>query len=805
MRRLAILPFLVCFAASVQGQGVQIPFPLVPSGNFNDPAHTLVMDQALLQLQEGLDRVTLIGCPLPRVDGAIAGVNLELERLVVASSGARLVVDGQPVPGSGARVLEQGVHLWSGTVRGESDSEAFLALSFHGSRGWIRRGTEVTHLLAEPDPVVGWARPRSRFVRGDDPTLAGIVPAWDCLTDTSGAALPVPQVGPSSGPAGRGGTAATVFEDFIISSTLDICDVTNESPQRTDASQGSGFSWGGYTNATASGSRARVKLQSADRLNFPGEDGSDATASANYQGSFAYTIFDSTGGSVGDQTVDLRWVQLGVNRAASGQQIRLLVRDAAGAWFLSQNAFPVTGSSSVFVDLDAGVTWLRVDAAAEAEMNELDADAKVPMADPSGLPASAVDLSSITGGGVYVEQGDTDPNNRDHFRLSDMTWIDRQPPVLLETLVAFETDYQFYQLFNDLNATRVYAVSLIGAVSNRYVEQTSIIMTAPYLGLYSNSNDPWFNPESGGNSVNMLYEFQAAWGGQPFPGNAHLAHFLSGANLGGGVAWLPGACDNDYGFAVSGNIGGDTPFPVSQGPLTWDFMVVAHELGHNMGTPHTHDFCPPLDECAPSGYFGSCQTRQQCTSSGTIMSYCHLCSGGMSNITTFFHPSAALVIRQFAETSCIQPYQTPSYGCGVNPAGSLVLESGAPVIGGTLVLGLDNPLGTQGIGSLPVLALALAPDGNGPPCGTQIPGLGMAGPGAPGELLISIIPPNPVLWFQGGSWSGPGSPAPVTIPIPLQAGLAGVTIYAQGALWDPSFTFGVGIGLTEAISFTIGP
>lgn len=225
----------------------------------------------------------------------------------------------------------------------------------------------------------------------------------------------------------------------------------------------------------------------------------------------------------------------------------------------------------------------------------------------------------------------------------------------LELKVAIETDYQLYQLWNDLNAETTYVMALLAASSDRYLTSINVIQTYPYVQFYTDSNDPWTTQENGGNSVDLLYEFQGAWQGN-IPNGAHLAAFLSGASLGGGVAWLDVLCNQTYGFSVSGNINGGVTFPVTQGSNTWDFMVFNHEVGHNVGTGHTHGYCPPLDECAPSGYFGSCQNQQNCTSNGTIMSYCHLCSGGMNNITTYFHPTVEGVMRAEAESSCLPDY-----------------------------------------------------------------------------------------------------------------------------------------------------
>ena len=202
---------------------------------------------------------------------------------------------------------------------------------------------------------------------------------------------------------------------------------------------------------------------------------------------------------------------------------------------------------------------------------------------------------------------------------------------LRECTIAMETDFQFYQIWNDQTAAATYLTTLLSFISDRYEVQTSTVLTFPYLQIYTNSNDPWSSPDNGGNSIDMLNEFVAAWQGN-IPTNATLGHMMSGAGLGGGVAYLDVLCNDSFNFGVSGNLAGAVNFPVVQQPSNWDFIVVAHELGHNFASPHTHDFCPPLDQCAPNGYFGSCQSSQVCTNSGSIMSYCHLCSGGTANI-----------------------------------------------------------------------------------------------------------------------------------------------------------------------------
>ncbi len=216
--------------------------------------------------------------------------------------------------------------------------------------------------------------------------------------------------------------------------------------------------------------------------------------------------------------------------------------------------------------------------------------------------------------------------------------------------VAIETDYQFYQRFGATPAATTYVTQLMAAVSDQYFTDVQTTIQVAYLGLHSSASDPWFSQDSGGNSGNLLDEFRAAWNTSGWPVQANLAHFISGASLGGGIAYVGVLCNQSFGYGVSGNINGNIDWGTwtgAPGNFTWDFVVVAHEMGHNFGSSHTHSYCPPLDLC-----YANCNGSTVC-SQGTIMSYCHTC-GGMDNIDLEFHPVCANIMRSAVNSSCLQ-------------------------------------------------------------------------------------------------------------------------------------------------------
>lgn len=126
----------------------------------------------------------------------------------------------------------------------------------------------------------------------------------------------------------------------------------------------------------------------------------------------------------------------------------------------------------------------------------------------------------------------------------------------------------------------------------------------------------------------------------------------------GGVAWLRAMCSSynsksffgPYGFVNLDNSSTAVKFPT----YSWDVEVLAHEMGHIVGSPHTHACCwnpPGTGKTAIDGCYtleGSCAmpVPQYPAAGGTIMSYCHLTSTGI-NFANGFGDQPGDTIRYF--------------------------------------------------------------------------------------------------------------------------------------------------------------
>lgn len=256
---------------------------------------------------------------------------------------------------------------------------------------------------------------------------------------------------------------------------------------------------------------------------------------------------------------------------------------------------------------------------------------------------------------------------------------------LLRANIAIESDYEFYTFWgNSTERASNYILSLYVPVSALYSRDINVQLQIGYLRVWTISGDPYPDATS---SNTLLTSFRNYWNGNMQSTQRTIAHFISTRPGGlGGIAYLNVLCastSSGFGYAFSDIDGTFNQIPV----YSWDVMVVAHETGHNFGSPHTHS-CTwpggPIDSCYTVE--GGCYSGPQIPRVGTIMSYCHL----NASIALNFGPLPSQLIRNYAESAgCMNPvtgYQV------AYPNTFHIFRSGTtiPIIWGTSNTGLCN-------------------------------------------------------------------------------------------------------------------
>lgn len=246
--------------------------------------------------------------------------------------------------------------------------------------------------------------------------------------------------------------------------------------------------------------------------------------------------------------------------------------------------------------------------------------------------------------------------------------------------IAVDCDYEMYTTFssNLTNAT-AYVVSLMNVVSLIYERDLEATLNVSYLNFWTTVSDPYTQATTSP----QLSEFRNYWTANRGGVSRSLATLLSARPLGGGIAYINQLCSNSLGYSVCAI---DAAYSYPTNTSTWDASVVAHELGHNFGSYHTHS-CnwQALGYLPTNALIDSCQageggcltpTLHVPPDKGTIMSYCHLLTGGQANIRLDFHPicidymRASIDAAPCATTPAPQPPRTPSIAA--IPAGARV-------------------------------------------------------------------------------------------------------------------------------------
>jgi len=255
--------------------------------------------------------------------------------------------------------------------------------------------------------------------------------------------------------------------------------------------------------------------------------------------------------------------------------------------------------------------------------------------------------------------------------------------------IYFEADYSMKRYYDSLGpGPAVFLSALFNSNISPSYENILVPIQISTIFVWT-SNDPYL-------AYNDPTQILKAFGNLRQDNfNGDLGHLVSHRNSSGGafgVAWPNVLCTNynpgtqvgrfglSFGIRATSWIG----FPI----WFWDCGVICHELGHNFGSPHTHN-CSwpggPIDSCYATE--GGCYTGPVVPRIGTIMSYCNLTvpgGGGINNL--YFGALPGTLIRnKYNSAACL-------LGSLGNLNESFEPSSLFPPLGWTLL----NPTGGEG-------------------------------------------------------------------------------------------------------------
>ena len=262
--------------------------------------------------------------------------------------------------------------------------------------------------------------------------------------------------------------------------------------------------------------------------------------------------------------------------------------------------------------------------------------------------------------------------------------IASQKSMVLECVeIAIDIDKYTYDTFGDCDAAINWSLAILAGVDEIYRTSMDDMVTlqASYINIWL-TTDPYAAYVE--NAGSMLDALRSTWQNDATlnSSNHDLIHLMTKrGNTGtGGIAWLDGLC-NSYGVAFSAYMDNNTNFNIPS--YNWNLNVVGHEIGHNFGSNHTQScvwqsqtynddngnvinfFGGPIDNCVSPE--GGCSLTDydgwSNQSTGTMMSYCHTVSNG---VTLKFHPVTInqALVPGANSASCIGDCAGTVYSCG---------------------------------------------------------------------------------------------------------------------------------------------
>ncbi|WP_421798105.1 M12 family metallo-peptidase [Haliscomenobacter sp.] len=270
------------------------------------------------------------------------------------------------------------------------------------------------------------------------------------------------------------------------------------------------------------------------------------------------------------------------------------------------------------------------------------------------------------------------PDNESNYRPEEL-----QPQAELRSAAAcvrlyLEVDNDVFIDKGGQDGTLQYVTGIFNQVAALYANE-NIRLSLSQVFIWNSSS-----PYTGSDTYTILTQFQRTR--TSFNGDAAELITYKG---GGGIAVVDGLCRPYNSFKMG--VAGVGRFFSNLPTYSFSVMVVAHELGHILGSQHTHACVwngnnTAIDACA--GYTeGNCSATESTPSGGgTIMSYCHLNTVGINFSKGFGTQPGNLIRNRIAAATCLQVCTTDGGGGGNSGGGGNNATCGEVVFQMTLDL-----------------------------------------------------------------------------------------------------------------------